>query len=420
MNIYRLLTHSAAPLIPLWLHWRAFKGKEDKKRLRERFGRASVRRPKGPLLWLHAASVGEANSVLLLLQKIKSTAPGVHILMTTGTVTSARMMAQRLPQGAIHQYVPVDTPEATESFMRHWKPDFAFWVESELWPNLVAAADDYECFMGIINARMSQRSLEGWQKRPQLIRSMLECFNLIFAQSDDDADRLTTLGARDVMSLGNLKFDANLLPCDEEALITLQKQVGGRPLWLAASTHPGEEEQVLEAHKLLAATRPDLLTIIVPRHADRGSQLAQQLGEGVALRSKKQAITPATRIYIADTMGELGLFYRTTDIVFMGGSLVPHGGQNPLEPARLSCAIITGPHTQNFTTIYADMESAQLVRRAPSSAALAALVAGLLDDAPQRTTLQKSTQNWVDSKSGTAERIMQLLGPLLAPTAPTP
>ncbi len=417
---YRLLTVLAAPLLPLWLHMRAKKGKEDPKRLGERFGIASQPRPKGTLLWLHAASVGEANSLLLLIHKIRERVPGLHLLLTTGTVTSAKLMQSRLPPGTVHQYVPVDTPKAVASFMRHWHPDLAFWVESEFWPNLIREADQYECFMGIINARMSERSFTGWQKRSAMIRDLLKRFNLVFAQSEADAKRLEALGAQDVMCLGNLKYDASLLPCDEAELTRLQSLIAGRPVWLAASTHPGEEEMVASAHALLSATRPSLLTVIVPRHPERGAAIAASLGRKykTALRSAGEQPTADTRIYIADTMGELGLFYRLCETVFMGGSLVPHGGQNPLEPARLSCAIVTGPHTHNFAEIYADMEQNALVLRCPSPQAMAAAIDQLLNNGDLRATMQSKVKKWVESKSGTAERLMVYLEPLLQPRKP--
>lgn len=413
---YRLLTTLAAPFLPLWLRYRSAKGKEDPKRIGERFGIASQPRPKGTLLWLHAASVGEANSLLLLIHKIRERVPALHLLLTTGTVTSAKLMQSRLPPGAIHQYVPLDTPKAVARFMRHWHPDLAFWVESELWPNMIREADAYECFMGIINARMSERSFTGWQKRPALIKDMLKRFNLIFAQSEADAKRLEALGARDVMCLGNLKYDASLLPCDENELIRMQNIIKGRPVWLAASTHPGEEEMVATAHGLLAATRPNLLTVIVPRHPERGPAIASALNKyKTALRSAGEQPDAATQIYIADTLGELGLFYRLCETVFMGGSLVTHGGQNPLEPARLSCAIVTGPHTHNFADMYADMEKQHLMLRAANPQNLAASIGQLLSNADMRATMQQQVKKWVDSKSGTADRLMIYLDPLLQP-----
>ncbi|MDE3060137.1 MAG: 3-deoxy-D-manno-octulosonic acid transferase [Pseudomonadota bacterium] len=413
---YRLLTGLLSPLIPLWLFWRRMKGKEDAARLRERFGFARPLRPQGMLLWLHAASVGEANSVLLLIGKIRERFPKVHILLTTGTVTSARLMEKRLPEGVIHQYAPVDTPQASLRFIRYWKPDIALWVESELWPNLVFAADYYQCFMGIINARLSERSFAAWQKHPQLIGSMLKCFNVIFAQSEEDARRLEQLGAKEALCVGNLKYDAALLPCDEDKLIELQSAIAGRPVWLMASTHPGEEALGGQAHRQLSAQYPALLTIIVPRHPERGGAIAAELKTQwrSAQRSKQEQVTADTQIYIADTLGELGLFYRLSEIVFMGGSLVKHGGQNPLEPARLSCGILTGPHTYNFQAVYKDMEAAHAVLRVKNAQELAAEAGRLLGDAEALEALQKAARRWVESQVGASDRLLSLLSPVLA------
>lgn len=417
MRNYRLLTLFISPLIPLWLIWRSLSGKEDRERLRERFGKTSVPRPTGTLLWLHAASVGEANSVLLLIQKIRERFPHIKVLITTGTVTAARLMQIRLPKHVIHQYAPVDTPQATRRFMRHWRPDIAFWIESEFWPNMVMTAHAHACFMGVINARMSQRSLQRWQKHPQIIETMLDCFNIIVAQTEEDAIRLRTLGARDVTCVGNLKFDAALLPCDEAELVKLKTAIGLRPVWLAASTHPGEEMMVAQAHGMLVEKRPHLLTIIVPRHPERGSEIVSKLKKygHIMQRAKREPISAGTDIYIADTMGELGLFYRLSEIVFMGGSLVNHGGQNPLEAARLSCAIVSGPHTHNFSDIYSAMEKAGGCLRVTDGHDLGMQVGQLFSDSKSLEKLQNAGQKWVESQGGAAERLLDMLAPVFTP-----
>lgn len=417
MRKYRALTGLLSPLMPLWLQCRKARGKEDGARLRERYGYASAPRPPGRLLWLHAASVGEANSVLLLIGHIRARFPHIVILLTTGTVTSAQLMRARLPAGVIHQYAPIDTPDATLRFMRHWRPQLAFWVESEFWPNLIMTADRFQCYMGVINARMSERSFTRWQKRPAMINELLGCFDIVFAQSEADGARLKALGAKEVVSAGNLKYDAALLPCDEAELVRLQQEIGKRPLWLAASTHPGEEAMVAQAHGLLAVTRGSLLTVIVPRHPERGGEIARVLkGKWrVAQRSLGEPVRADTQIYIADTLGELGLFYRLCEIVFMGGSLVRHGGQNPLEPARLACAIVTGPHTHNFDAMYRDMEQAGLLLRVSSPETLAAQLGILLGDVAARSAMQNNVRQWVEGKSGAAARLLEWLSPLLEP-----
>ena len=263
--------------------------------------------------------------------------------------------------------------------------------------------------MGIINARMSERSFRSWQKHPRMIGAMLGSFDIVFAQSEQDASRLQTLGARDVVSAGNLKYDGATLPCDEEELITLQNAIGARPVWLAASTHPGEEEIIAQAHQLISSAYPDLLTIIVPRHPERGGAIAEQLkkyGRPDIALAQKDPITDDTGIYIADTLGELGLFYRLSEIVFMGGSLVKHGGQNPLEPARLTCAVITGPHTHNFSDIYNEMEQAGGCVRVDNAKELAAQIGRLLDNAAARNSMQDTVREWMENKGGATERIL--------------
>jgi 3-deoxy-D-manno-octulosonic-acid transferase len=270
--------------------------------------------------------------------------------------------------------------------------------------------------MGIINARMSDRSFRSWQKYPSLIVSMLSCFNCIFAQSEDDAARLRTLGATHVLCLGNLKYDAALLPCDESRLQQLKKTVDGRPLWLAASTHPGEEAIAARVHAALARKYPKLLTVIVPRHPERGAAVAAEIRKygRSAQRSKQEPITADTAFYLADTLGELGLFYRLCEIVFMGGSLVAHGGQNPLEPARLACGIITGPHTENFSHIYWDMEQIGACRRVSDAASLVTEIDQLLSNLDRLDAMQSKVRGWMEGKGGTADRLVSALEPALA------
>jgi len=420
LKAYRIATILAEPLLPLWLYARRLRGKEDASRLGERFGYASIKRPEGPLIWIHAASVGEATSVLLFIQKIRERAVHMHILVTTGTVTSAELMAQRLPKGVMHQYVPLDTIEATQRFLFHWNPQFSLFVESELWPNLIANADYYNSFMSIINGRMSERSFVSWQKRPHMIQALLKCFNAVFAQSEEDAKRFKTLGAKHAECVGNLKFDATLLPCDEGELLALKTATAGRPLWLAASTHPGEEKLIAETHKLMAAMRPNLLTIIVPRHPARGNDVANELrayGQ-VAQRSKKETITAGTQFYLADTLGELGLFYRLSELVFMGGSLVAHGGQNPLEAARLSCAIVTGPHKHNFAAVYDGMEKSKAAVVVESAKALPAQISQLMSNANARDALGKNAKAFVEDNAGAADRLLEKFLPMFEAMKP--
>ena len=340
-----------------WVNRRAARGKEDPRRLPERFGHASRPRPEGPLIWFHAASVGESVSLLALIDMALKKRPDLHILVTTGTVTSARVMGERLPARAIHQFVPVDTPQAVRRFLDHWRPDAAVWTESELWPRLVVDTRARGIPMLLINARLSARSARRLAWARGYASSLFNRFDAILAQDDLGANRLYALGAspgRLVVS-GSLKDTAEPLPHDPAQLKKLLGQVQGRSVWLAASTHPGEEEIVAAAHRHARKRYHGLLLILAPRHPERGPELAQRLtdaGWHVALRSKGEDPERRCDIYIADTLGEMGLWYRAAPISFIGGSLVEIGGHNPFEPALLGSAIMYGPHVENFRSAY--------------------------------------------------------------------
>lgn len=419
-KIYNIATFVFLPLIKLWLRVRLLQGKENKARFSERFGLSRLPRPQGTLLWIHAASVGEVNSVWLLIEKLQERFPDVHILLTTGTVTSAQLVEKRQLKNVIHQFVPVDTMEATTSFLRHWKPDVGFWVESELWPNLVMNARKWGCFMVIINGRMSVKSYLSWQNHALLmIFNMLNCFELVFAQSEDDGQRFRALGAKEVRFVGNLKYDAEPLTCREVDLFALQQEIGNRPVWLAASTHDNEEEQLIATHRLLATKHSEILTIIAPRHPSRGAEIEKTLSAcgKVALRSRADKIKNDTNFYVADTLGELGLFYRLSEIVFMGGSLIPHGGQNPLEPTRLRSCVLTGEHTHNFSDMYAEMEKLGICIRVRSAGELAGQIEKLMENHDLITQMQMLTREWLRVKSGAADKMIEILSPIFAPAA---
>lgn len=350
--LWRTGAAAIAPLLPLWLRRRAARGKEVPARLAERFG-AGAARPPGRLLWLHAASVGETASILPVLEALAARAPALSVLLTTGSATAARLLDQRLSPAlrgrVVHRFVPLDVPAWAARFLDGWRPDAAGFVESELWPNLVGAARRRGIPLALVNARLSARSARRWARARGLAREVLGGFDLVLAQSETDAARLRGLGAAGARCLGNLKYAAPPLPAEPGALAALREAVGGRPVLLAASTHPGEEALAIAAHRLLAPRLPGLLTMIVPRHPERGPEVAAEAGGLPVLRRAEGALPrPDTALYIGDTLGELGLFYRLACVSFVGGSLVPHGGQNPLEPARLGCPILLGPHTWNF------------------------------------------------------------------------
>lgn len=417
LRLYTLCTWLLGPMLPLWLRLRLAGGKEDPARLRERFGHAGIARPEGPLIWIHAASVGEALSAMPLAGLLAQSYPRMRMLLTTVTVTSARLLADRLPERALHQFAPLDHPRCVDRFLAHWKPDFALWVESELWPNAILRTRAAGCPMALVNGRMSDRSFRMWRRFRPASAALLRCFSPLLAQSAADAGKLRGLGGDNAQYPGNLKFDAPPLPAPPGAAEDFLRAAGGRQLWLAASTHPGEEEQIAAAHLQLRERQPGLLTVIAPRHARRGPEVAARLaamGLGAALRSRGEAIAPSTDIYIADTMGELGLFYRVAGIAFIGGSLVPHGGQNPLEAARLGCAVICGPNMENFAEICAEMEAGNALLRVADRAHLAVAVEELLRVRERRESLARAALAAVNERQGALSRIAQALAPSLA------
>ncbi|MBV8200058.1 MAG: 3-deoxy-D-manno-octulosonic acid transferase [Acidobacteria bacterium] len=368
----------ARPALRLLLRARAESGKEIAARLAERRGIDATPRPPGRLFWLHAASVGETMSILPVLTELGVAAPRATALVTTGTVTSARLLAQRVAEQAfglavLHRFVPLDVPAWVARFLDHWRPDAAAFVESELWPNMLTACRTAGLPAMLVNARLSARSAARWAWLRGMAADMLADFAVLEAQSAADADRLRGLGAVAVATPGNLKFAAPPLPADEAELTRLRAVIGERPVWLAASTHPGEDEIALAAHCRLAADFPGLLTIVAPRHPERGPAVAATLH--APLRSRGEG---PDALWVADTLGELGLLYRLAPVTLVGRSLIPPGGgQNPLEPARLGCAIAVGPYTANFAEAVAALEAAGGIARVRDDASLAAWIAAM-------------------------------------------
>ena len=416
---YKWLTWLAWPFINLLVRWRIKQGREDPMRIAERYGRAHKARPNGQLIWIHAASVGETLSVLPLIGKLLETDSQRHILLTSGTVTSADIIAKRKMARLIHQYVPIDYPLFVRRFIRHWSPSIAIFVESEFWPNLLDRAYHKNIPLILINARLSPNAYIKWKKAPTTIRTLLGRFSLILASDQLTTDRLTDLGAKHIKTLDNLKLDAPPLPFDATALETLQTQIGTRPVWLAASTHVGEDILAAQTHQALVANHQALLTIIIPRHPIRGDMIKAELetlGLNVAQRSKEEPIQAQTDIYLADTIGEMGLFYRLGQVAFIGGSLVPHGGQNPMEAAQLGMVLIHGPHISNFTSIFARLAEAQAVVAIADGLELTATVNRLLFDKDERQAMLLRAQAFAEANSGTCETYYKILQPLLAET----
>src|SRR6185295_11090286 len=382
LALYRGAWGLASVAAPALLKMRGKRGKEDLSRLDERRGRPSRTRPDGKLIWIHGASVGESLAALPLVAALLQKQDR-HVLVTTGTVTSAQLMAERLPERAFHQYAPIDAVDSVRRFLRHWRPDLALFVESELWPNLILQTRAQQIPMGLINARLSERSFRGWSRASGVAKRLLSCFDECLAQDTLVADRLRALGAKAVRVSGSLKADAPPLPADDKALAEFLTALGPRPVFLAASTHPGEEEQLLKVAQDLRTPHAKPLTIIVPRHPFRGpdiERMASDLKFSVKRRAANALPEATTEIYIADTLGELGLFYRAAKFAFLGGSLIEHGGQNPLEPARLGTAVLTGPYTENFQEIFDALLAAQGEGRVQNTAQLKALAHKLICD----------------------------------------
>lgn len=370
----------AAPALRHMLRRRAVRGKEVADRLPEREGIDGTPRPAGRLVWLHAASVGESVSVLPLLPALVR-APDVSVLMTTGTVTSAELLGDRLPvlglDRVLHRFVPLDVPRWAARFLDHWRPDVAAFVESELWPNLLAACRARTIPVMLLNGRLSERSLRGWQRAPGFAREVARTFTRVHPQSEADATRLQAMGACCTEPAGNLKLAAPPLPADEAELARLRGLIGARPVWLASSTHDGEEAVAVAAHAALLPRHPGLLTILAPRHPDRGATLAELFG---APRRSRGEDPPTGGLWVADTLNELGLLFRLAPAVFVGGSLVPAGGHNPLEPARLGCTVAMGPHVANMINPVRRLHDAGVLRTVEDADQLAAWLDAVLRD----------------------------------------
>lgn len=392
LALYRLASWLAGPLARPILARRAGRGKEDAGRMAERLGRPGCRRPGGRLVWLHGASVGEAVSALPLIEAFVHS--GVQVLLTSGTVSSARRVADMLPEGAIHQYVPVDTRTAVGRFLDHWRPDLGVWIESELWPEMVHQTAARGIPMAMVNARLSERSHARWQRLPRMARRLLRRFRLILAQDQETVARLRDLGVRSRFA-GNLKALVAPPAAGTDDVAKFADLLAKRRVWLAASTHPGEEEIALEAHRRLGG---GALLILAPRHPERGDRVAALVtAAGFALSRRSLGEVPGagsggdSGVWLTDTLGELGLWYRLAPVSFVGGSLADHGGHTPFEPVSLGSAVVHGPSVTNFAPAYRAFDGARGALEVFSAEGLAAAVERLLsDDAARRTMVARA------------------------------
>lgn len=416
LTTYRWAGAAAYPLVGGYIAWRATKGKEDRGRRRERYGVPGTARPDGPLVWVHAASVGETLAVAPLVERIMGL--GINVVLTTGTVTSAAVVRDRFSDGVIHQYVPLDLKPALNRFLSHWEPDLAIIAESEIWPMTILELGARRIPQILVNGRMSDRSFESWKKRSYIAEALFENLSHVIAQSEVDGERFRTLGARPVTVSGNLKGDTEPLPVDERALALLSGQIGSRPTWAAVSTHEGEEQVASSIHRLLRQRHTNILTIIVPRHPNRADALEAEFiatGLKVARRSRNDRIRIDTDILLGDTIGEMGLYLRLTEIAFVGRSLTAEGGQNPLEPALLDTAVLSGRNVQNFRDAYqklVDGGGARLVRDADM---LAGAVNFLLTNPAKRREMMVAGRQTVEAMRGALNHTLKALEPYVQP-----
>jgi 3-deoxy-D-manno-octulosonic-acid transferase len=409
LALYGAATALLEPFAPALLRARARRGKEDAARLTERLGRAGAARPAGPLAWLHGVSVGEATSLLPLVAALRERRPQLGILVTSGTATAAELMARRLPDGVIHQFAPIDTPGAVRRFLDNWRPDLAVFVESELWPNLILAARARGTRLALVSARMTDDSAEGWSRLPRSAAALCAAFDLILPQDAGTEARLARLGAVTGPRL-NLKLAGEPLPFDAAELARLRAATGGRKVVLAASTHPGEETLIARAFAAAVPDPAEALLIVVPRHPARGSELAKAL----AATRRGGGEAPTGAIHVADTLGELGLFFRLADVVVMGGSFVPGvGGHNPMEPARIGRPILTGPHAFNAADAYGALFAEACAIEAKDAPALTRHLRGLLDNPALARRMGAAALAHANREGAALATALALLEPLL-------
>ena len=371
INLYKMLISFMFPILKVtYIKKRQRIGKEHPTRFGERLGTYTHVRPAGKLIWMHGASVGESVSMLPLIDKLLSEDENLSVMVTTGTLTSAEIMEKRLPARAFHQFIPFDVPKFAKKLLDYYKPDAVLWFESELWPSLLSVIHGRKIPLILVNGRISDKSFKMWQKFKFISKELLGCFTLCLGQSEQDKNRLKILGAKRVDCFGNLKYAGMPLPVDEAKFSALERQIGGRRVFLISSTHANEEEQLAIHFDSLLKTLPQLLILIVPRHPHRGPEVAEMLrrkGYKTALRSNNEKIETDTVVYVADTIGEMGLWYKLAPITFVGGSLISHGGQNFMEPARDKSAVIVGPHMQNFTEMLDRARAAHAVWQVQSA-----------------------------------------------------
>jgi 3-deoxy-D-manno-octulosonic-acid transferase len=425
MILYRLLSIIFAPFIIVYIFFRALLGREDQARIAERFGIASRPRPSSEIIWINAVSVGETNSALILLDELLKTYPKIAIIFTTTSLTSAKLLADRInshkiyANRVIHQFLPVDSYFCVKGFLSYWRPKLALFVESEIWPNFINQCQKTNCKLVLINGRISDKSFKKWQLAKNLGFKIFDQLTMIFAQSANDKKNFEGLTNQEIFDYGNLKSAANCLEYDEQKLNELSSQIKDRTIWFAASTHEGEEEIIFNIHQKLKTAFNNILTIIAPRHpkrADKITSIATSNNLNLIRRSLNQTIQNQTDIYLADTLGELGLFYQLCQIAFIGGSLIDNiGGHNPFEAAKLNCCIISGKYTPNNQEAYQKLLAADGCFIVENEANLQELIKQLFIDPNAANLKAQNAYNLVKSTGDIAKKIINKLDELIKP-----
>ncbi|MEM6889826.1 MAG: 3-deoxy-D-manno-octulosonic acid transferase [Pseudomonadota bacterium] len=412
---YVALTFLALPVAALLVTRKLRRALVPKPRPFEIRGYATEERASdGSLIWFHAASVGESLSVLSLIGRMGDMLPHAHFLITSGTATSAELVARRMPDRCTHQFAPLDAPTPLRRFLDHWRPTAAIFVESELWPQMLRRTHARGARLALVNARLSERSREGWKKYPETAAYVLSVFDLILSQNDAMAQAMVEMHAppERVARGFNLKALSDPLPKDPATMAQVRTALRGRPVWVAASTHAGEEKDILAAHARLFEANSDLLLILVPRHPDRSAEVARLIartGLNLATRSKDELPADDTSVYLADTLGELGSWYALTDIVFLGGSMQPVGGHNPFEVAQADAAVLSGPHVHNFSETFEMLSAHQAVIMVQGAEELADEVERLLNDKTARARAVEAARATVADSSAQLDAIARRL-----------
>ncbi len=413
-HLYTLVLYLLLPVVLLRLLWRGLKSRRYWTRWPERFGFLNQTPPPAGI-WLHAVSVGEVQAALPLIAALANKYPNDTITLTTTTPTGSQRATDALNDSVFHCYLPYDLPTGINRFLNAVQPRIALIMETELWPNLYAQCRTRGIPLLMANARLSARSAQGYRRIAPLTRQTLERVTTICAQGHEDADRFIHLGASPstVLTTGSIKFDLKVQPSLYESAAALRRQWGNdRLIWIAASTHDGEDKPVLEAHRLILKALPDTLLILVPRHPERFDKVAQLCRQGdfsVARRSSGETCDQQTQIMLGDTMGELMLLYAASDVAFIGGSLVDVGGHNLIEPAALGLATITGPYTHNFKEITNLLIERGATTEVNDAQTLATTAQRLLADPALRSEAGEKGQVFVQENRGALERLLEVI-----------